>query len=68
MANFFMSDVYGGIYGTTELTIPEAADKQALVEDEKEAVKTENSHTKAFPILIAVIAIFGVALLMGGLK
>lgn len=68
MPNFFMSDVYGGIYGTTELTIPEAADKQALVEDEKEAVKVEDSHKKAVPMLLAVVLIFILAIVLGGMK
>lgn len=65
---FFMSDVYGGVFGTTEMTIPEAQDKQALVEDEKEAVKVEDSRTKAMPILLAVVLIFVVALIFGGVK
>lgn len=65
---FFMSDVYGGVFGTTEMTIPEAADKQALVEEEKEAVKTESSTTKALPMLLAVALIFVVALVFGGAK
>ena len=65
---FFMSDVYGGIMGTTEMTIPEAADKQALVEDEREAAKTEDSSVKALPVLLAVVLIFIIALVFGGLK
>ena len=47
---FFMSDVYGGIWGTTEQTIPESADKQALVDDDNQsAAQTEDSTTKMVP-------------------
>ena len=65
---FFMSDIYGGVNGTTEMTIPEAQDKQALVEDEKTAVKTEPAGTKGVPMLAAVALIFITALVLGGLK
>lgn len=65
---FFMSDVYGGIWGTTEQTIPEAADKQALVEDQATAAKTGEVEVKAMPILLAVGLIFILALVLGGLK
>lgn len=66
---FFMSDVYGGIWGTTEQTIPESADKQALVDDDtKSAAQTEDSTNKTVPVLLAVALIFVLALVLGGMN
>ena len=44
--NFAMTDVYGGIWGTTETTIPEANDQQALVDDQKAA---DDPHDNQLP-------------------
>lgn len=66
---FFMSDVYGGVWGTTEMTIPEAQDKQALVDDhdaEAHVEATSTSSTKG--IIGAVILIVCAALFLGAMK
>lgn len=65
---FFMSDVYGGVFGTTELTIPEAQDKQALVDDHESDVKVEQSTPNYKGIVGCVILIVCVALFMGAVK
>lgn len=64
--NYAMSDIYGGYAGTTEKTIPEADDQNALVDDQKAsdtAHPTTANKGKIFLaialILIAVIAIGG---------
>ena len=68
--NFAMSDIYGGIFGTTEATIPEAADQTALVDDQKasDTANTQNKTTNAFPIFLAIFLIFILAIVLGGLK
>ena len=66
---FFMSDVYGDIgYGTTELTIPEAADKQALVDDHDASATTEQATVNRGGIIAAIVLIVCVALFMGAVK
>lgn len=66
---FFMSDVYGDIgYGTTELTIPEAADKQALVDDHDANATTEQATVNTGGIIGAIVLIVCVALFMGVVK
>ena len=65
---FYMSDVYGGVNGTTEMTIPEAADKQALVDDDKSAAETAPSSVKKTPIFLAIGMIFIAAIALGGIK
>lgn len=65
--NFYMSDIYGGIQGTTEVTQPEAADQQALVDDQKSGEQVENTtSTKPGPILLALALIFVIAIVAGG--
>ena len=68
--NFAMSDIYGGIFGTTEYTIPEAADQTALVDDQKasDTANTQNKKTNALPIFLAIVLIFILAIVLGGLK
>lgn len=66
---FFMRDVYGDIgYGTTELTIPEAEDKQALVDDHEADAKTELSKTNSAGIIGAVLLIVCLAFILGVLN
>lgn len=62
--NFSMSDVYGGIWGTTEQTIPEAADHAALVDDEKMAQEAK-AMPKKFPFGLAAVVILGLVILLG---
>lgn len=66
--NFAMSDIYGGIWGTTETTIPEANDQQALVDDQKAAEAVSDSGKKQFPIAIAIVLILAVAIVAGAVK
>ena len=66
--NFSMSDVYGGVWGTTETTIPEANDQQALVDDQKAAASVSESGQKTKPIFLAIILVFVVAFVVGGVK
>ena len=67
--NFFMSDVYGDLGGgMTALTIPEAADKQALVDDHESDVAVQDSGTNYKGIIGAVIVIVVLALVMGAMK
>ena len=62
--NFMMSDVYGGIFGTTELTVPEASDHAALVDDEKMAAEAK-AMPKKFPFGLAVLVILVLVILLG---
>jgi len=66
--NFAMSDIYGGIWGTTEETIPEAADQTALVDDQKAADDVSDNGRKALPIFGAIVLLVVVAFLVGGAK
>ena len=66
--NFMMSDIYGGIAGTTEETIPEAADQKALVDDQKAAEVASEAGQKRFPMGLAVVLILGVVILSGVVK
>jgi len=65
---FFMSDVYGGVWGTTEMTIPEAQDKQALVDDHDADVQTEQATPNYKGIIGAVVLIVCAALFLGAVK
>ena len=65
--NFAMSDVYGGIGGTTETTIPDANDQKALVDDQKASANLE-VKTKGTPIYFALIIIIAIAVIMGVMK
>ena len=62
---FAMSDLYGGIFGTTEKTIPEAEDQIALVDDQKASAAVSESGTKKAPILLALALIVIIALIIG---
>lgn len=66
--NFAMTDIYGGIWGTTETTIPEANDQQALVDDQKAADDVSAGAKKKFPVAMALIAIFAIVVISGAVK
>lgn len=64
--NFAMSDIYGGVWGTTEETIPEASDQQALVDDEKMAQEAKAAvEKKRFPMAMTVVVILVLVILFG---
>lgn len=62
--NFPMSDVYGGVWGTTEMTVPEAADHAALVDDEKIAQEAV-AMPKKFPLGMAALVLLGLVIVFG---
>ena len=66
--NFAMADVYGVGWSTTEETIPEAADQQALVDDQKAATETGKTAKKSFPIALGIVLVLIVAVIFGGAK
>lgn len=61
---FAISDVYGGVWGTTETTIPEEKDQQALVDDQNASFTTSDAGQKKVPMLACVAAIAAVAILL----
>lgn len=65
---FFMSDVYGGIWGTTEMTIPETADKQALQDNPEEEQKVSESKVNTKGIIGCILLIVILAAIIGGLR
>lgn len=66
--NFAMSDVYGGIWGTTETTIPEATDQNALVDDQKASDTISDAGKKRFPIALTIILLLVLAFFAGVIK
>lgn len=66
--NFSMTDIYGGFAGTTEDTIPEANDQQAIVDDQKSAAQYQDTQKKPFPVLLALGLVLIVAVVIGGLS
>ena len=66
--NFAMSDIYGGVWGTTEQTIPEAADQKALVDDQKAATDVSTAGKKKMPIALALVMIVVIAFIAGAVK
>ena len=66
--NFAMSDIYGGVWGTTETTIPEADDQKALVDDQKASAAVSESGKKTIPIFAAIVLIVILAFVAGGAK
>lgn len=64
---------YGDIYpnmgmDTTETTVPEAADQQALVDDQKAAEAASVDGKKKFPVLLSVLLVIILAFVIGGLN
>ena len=66
--NFAYSDIYGGIWGTTEETIPEASDQNALVDDQKATASVSTSGKKTLPIFAALALVVVLAFIAGGAK
>lgn len=66
--NFTYGDIYGAGWSTTEETIPEAADQQALVDDQKAALSASIDGTKKFPVLLGVLLLIILAFVIGGLN
>lgn len=66
--NFLYGDVYGAGWSTTEETVPEAKDQNALVDDQKSAEVASPDGQKRVPVLLAVVAVIGLAFLIGGLN
>jgi len=66
--NFAMSDIYGGVWGTTETTIPETADQQALVDDQKASGVVSATGKKQIPIAGAIVVILIIAFLVGAFR
>ena len=66
--SYAMADVYGTGYGTTETTIPEDTDQQALVDDQKAAGVVSDSGVKKVPILAAIAMLVVIGFLMGVIK
>lgn len=64
--NFAMSDIYGGMAGTTETTVPEEADKKVLPDDTNVAVK--DTTKKSSHLYLSIILIVVIAVIMGALK
>lgn len=66
--NFPMTDVYGGFAGTTEYTVPEAEDQNALVDDQKatDTVNITGASQKRVFLSIALVLI--VIVVLGGVK
>ena len=64
--NYPMSDIYGGFAGTTEKTVPDTDDQQALVDDQK-ATDTANGKTvKKSKILLSVLLVLILVVALGG--
>lgn len=68
--NFMFADIYGTGWSTTEETIPEAKDQQAIVDDQKvsASVENENITAKKPRVLAAVVLFLILAAVMGGAK
>ena len=66
--NFAMTDVYGGIWGTTETTIPEANDQQTLVDDQKAADDESDAGKKKYPVAITLIVVLAIVIISGVVK
>lgn len=66
--DYYMSEIYGTGFGTTETTIPEADDQKALVDDQKAAAAVSESGKKKTPMLLAVAMIAIFAFVLGVLK
>lgn len=66
--NFRYGDVYGAGWSTTEETVPEAADQNALVDNERAAEDASKAGQKKFPVLLSVVLLIALAFVIGGLN
>ena len=64
--NYPMSDIYGGFAGTTERTIPEADDQNALVDDQKATDTTHATTANKNKIYLAIALILIIVAVIGG--
>ena len=65
--NYAMSDIYGGMVGTTEITVPDESDKKVLeTEDTKTVVK--ETTKKSSHLYLTIVLIVVIAVIMGALK
>ena len=64
--NYPMSDIYGGFAGTTEQTIPEAEDQNALVDDQKASDTTHVTTSNKNKIYLAIALILIIVAVIGG--
>lgn len=64
--NYPMSDIYGGFAGTTEQTIPEAEDQNALVDDQKATDTTHTTTANKNKIYLAIALILIIVAVIGG--
>ena len=65
--NYAMTDIYGGYAGTTETTVPDEHDQNALVDEGKQTSNIE-SVKKSMPVYMALVLIGILAVIMGVLK
>lgn len=63
---FYLADLYGTGYTTTEETVPEAEDRQALVDDQNAAVTASDTGKKKIPMAIGIIALLVIVGFVGG--
>ena len=66
--NFAMTDIYGGYAGTTETTVPEVQDQNALVDDQKAGEAVTEAKVKKTPIIMALALIIILAFVVGLVK
>ena len=64
--NYAMSDIYGGFAGTTETTIPEAEDQNALVDDMKASDTTHKTTANKSRIYLAILLVLIIVIALGG--
>ena len=64
--NYPMSDIYGGYAGTTEQTIPDTDDQNALVDDQKATDTTHKTTANKNKIFLAIALILIVVAVIGG--
>lgn len=63
---FFMSDIYGTGYSTTEKSIPDADDQNSLVDDQKASVSVQPETSNRWRILLAVLLVLIFVVVIGG--
>lgn len=67
--NFSMTDLYGAGYGgTTDMTIPEAADQNALVDDESAAETVAAQSKNKVNVFLAIALVVVIALVIGAVN
>lgn len=68
--NFSMTDIYGGYAGTTEMTIPDNDDKQALTDtsttQNAPVIKNTLAHTSTFKMYLAIALVLILVIVIGG--